>query len=603
MDKLAKKYNNILQAMLITLPVLWIFHLQFSNIISDIINVIVFIFIAFTTILSIYTNRLRKMHSEYILITICAVATALIFALRNTNIELSDLISLMSIVIFPLSLIIFDEVRISDRCIGTLVTITGIVSLLKVGDINYLTDLSKIILPLILILLYREENLLIKALYILTNCFLLNILFNKLYIIILFVLLELAISLIENKKSLKKSDISYLLIYLLGFILIILKQISPLVPFTFIMATIANKGFVKDKVNLIFTANDLEIGGIEVSLVNLLNGINYNKYNVTLILEKKKGSLLKKLNKKIYVKRYIVFNTKIKFINKALNLSKRIIFNIFNYHIYDFSCCYATYSYCGNKLTKIASTNSSIYVHSNYKYVYNDINETKNFFDTRKLDDFRRIIFVSNESRDDYLKLYPQHEKKSLVINNFIDINNIDNKKKEKLGFNKFKNKKLLVFVGRLDENSKKISRLIKIAKEVNEVSVWIIGDGKDKKMYQDMIKEYKLGKRVQMFGSVIDPYNYMDRADYIILTSDYEGFPVVYLEALALKKEIITTFPVSDERINIKERAHIISKNNYISDIRKIIKEGEIKNSEINLKQIQFQRRKTLEKLFDGVI
>ncbi len=50
------------------------------------------------------------------------------------------------------------------------------------------------------------------------------------------------------------------------------------------------------KKKLLFTAYDLNVGGIEIALINLLNKINYNKYEVTLVLEKKNGSLLKDLN-------------------------------------------------------------------------------------------------------------------------------------------------------------------------------------------------------------------------------------------------------------------------------------------------------------------
>ena len=56
------------------------------------------------------------------------------------------------------------------------------------------------------------------------------------------------------------------------------------------------------KKNLLFTAVNLEIGGIETALQNLLNNINYDKYNVDLVLENKKGILLSKINKNVKVK-------------------------------------------------------------------------------------------------------------------------------------------------------------------------------------------------------------------------------------------------------------------------------------------------------------
>jgi glycosyltransferase involved in cell wall biosynthesis len=216
---------------------------------------------------------------------------------------------------------------------------------------------------------------------------------------------------------------------------------------------------------------------------------------------------------------------------------------------------------------------------------------------------FRRIIFVSNESKNDYLDLYPKHKDKSLVFNNFVDIESILSKSNDPVEINKPKNKKLFVFVGRLEESSKKITRLIDIANNINNIAIWIIGDGKDRKLYEQLIKNNNLEKKINMLGSIKEPYNYMKKADYIILTSDYEGFPVVYLEALVLNKEIISTIPVSDEHLDFKEIAHIISKDNYVEDVRKVLKKEEKKSANVNLKEAQYQRKKKLEKLFEGVI
>jgi hypothetical protein len=390
-------------------------------------------------------------------------------------------------------------------------------------------------------------------------------------------------------------------LYIINIILISIDYLDVPLLVALLMAAIATKGYIKEKQSILFTAYNLSIGGIETSLVNLLNEIDKDKYVVTLILEEKKGLLLNKVDKRVNVIGYKVYNKGL--IGRAINLFNRIIYSLYNYNTYDFSCCYATYSYCGNLLAKISSQNSSIWVHSNYKYAYKRIEDVFEFFDTRKLDDFRRIVFVSNESERDYLDMYPRHAGKTLVINNLVNINSILDKKKEPIDIKRDKDKKLFVFVGRLDERSKKITRLLDIAKNIKDIEVWIIGDGKEKKDYQDIIDRDKLEDRVKLLGSIKEPYNYMDKADYIILTSDYEGFPVVYLEALVLGKEIITTIPVSDEKLNFNKMAHIISKDNYIEDIKKILKKKDNKIEKVNMKEIQKDRIKKLEKLFEGGI
>ena len=147
--------------------------------------------------------------------------------------------------------------------------------------------------------------------------------------------------------------------------------------------------------------------------------------NVTLILEEKKGVLLNRVNKNVKVKELKVSNNRNKYLRKTINLLRKINYSLYNYHNYDFSCCYTTYSYSCNKIAKISSTNTAFYVHSNYKDVYETKEEYLDFFDSRKVEEYRKIIFVSNESAKYFEKIYPNLKNKVEVFNNFIDTNNI----------------------------------------------------------------------------------------------------------------------------------------------------------------------------------
>lgn len=57
------------------------------------------------------------------------------------------------------------------------------------------------------------------------------------------------------------------------------------------------------KKKILIAAYNLDIGGIEISLINLLKNINYEKYDITLVLEKKKGVFLDEVPKQIKDKR------------------------------------------------------------------------------------------------------------------------------------------------------------------------------------------------------------------------------------------------------------------------------------------------------------
>lgn len=354
----------------------------------------------------------------------------------------------------------------------------------------------------------------------------------------------------------------------------------------------------KEKRSLLFANSNLKIGGIENAQINLLNRINYKKYNVTLVLEEKTGELLNRVPKEVNIKEVKVSNNKIVVLRKLINLTRKLIFKILNYNNYDFSCCYTTYSYSSNKIALMSSANSSFYVHSDYSNVYKNEKDFREFFDTRNINEFKSIIFVSNESRESFLKYYKSLKNKTHVFNNFIDTNKIIEKSNESIKEKKSKNKKLFVFVGRLDDSSKKLKRAINLTHNINDIELWIIGDGPDRSMYE----EYNSNNdRVKFLGRKTNPYPYMKEADYVILTSDYEGFPVTYLESIVLNKNIITTINTSDDTINMKDYAYIISKDEdkMIKEVKDIIKKKNNKKI-IDLEKLQEERIKRLEKIFN---
>ncbi len=424
------------------------------------------------------------------------------------------------------------------------------------------------------------------------------LLFFITYIYILFKILK------NRKKIVFSEYMSYVSLLLIVFLSLFTGHIITAPAVSILVITIILM-LEKKKKSLLFTSYDLNVGGIEKALINLVNKIDLKKYDVNLILESKEGSFLKDLNKNINVTEYRVNNNKNIMIRKLLNYMRRILFTIFNYHRYDFSCCYATYSLSGNKLSKIASKNSSIYIHSNYKYVYKTEEELREFFAIRKLEEFKHILFVSNEAKKDYLNYYPKLKEKTKVFNNFVNMEEIKTQAKKKIREIKPKDKKLFVFVGRLDDTSKKVGRAINLIKETIDTELWIVGDGPDREKYQAIINENKLNKRIKMIGEQQNPYPYMNKADYIILTSDYEGFPVIYLEAITLQKQIITTIPVSDEALSIGNNyGEIIPKDEkqMIKEVKRILKEKQQLNK-MDLKEIQNTRMKKLEMIFDEVM
>lgn len=299
---------------------------------------------------------------------------------------------------------------------------------------------------------------------------------------------------------------------------------------------------------LLFTAYSLGLGGIEKALVNLLNRLDYKKYDVTLILEKKEGIFLEQIPKEVKVLEYKISDNKIVILRKIYNRLKLLKWQSQLKNKYDFSCSFCTYSIPGAHLALAASSNNALWMHGNYYILYKE--KMVNFLDGVMAKKFKNIVFVSQENKRDVCAHYEGIEDKAMVCNNYIDGENILTKAQEKVDYVKQDGVPLFVNVGRHDEHQKKLSRVIeasaRLKKEKYKFKILFIGDGPDTERYKEQVKDANLSDDILFLGRKSNPYPYYKISDAVLLASDYEGFPVVFLEAMIMNKVILST-KVSD--------------------------------------------------------
>lgn len=301
---------------------------------------------------------------------------------------------------------------------------------------------------------------------------------------------------------------------------------------------------------ILFAAHSLDIGGIEKALVATCNYLDKKGYDITIVLEEKQGIFMKEINKNIKIIEYKPCKSKMFLKRKIVNLIKRIKFITKYKNKYDFSASFATYSLVGSFVSRVASKNSCLWGHADYLTLFNgNKDELKKFFEERKYYKFKHIVFVSKEGRESFIKIFPEMEEKTIVCNNIIDAEKIKEQSKENIDVNKYKEITFLN-VGRHDERQKRLSKLIEAAKLLKEngfnYKILLVGDGPDSDFYKDKVKEYNLEENILFLGKKENPYPYFNISDCVILTSDYEGYPVVFLESFILNKPLITT-KVSD--------------------------------------------------------
>ena len=245
-----------------------------------------------------------------------------------------------------------------------------------------------------------------------------------------------------------------------------------------------------------------------------------------------------------------------------------------------------------------------IYFGSKEKYI--------DFVKTIVKNNIRKIVFVSKKSKETFNNIVDiiKNNIKTFNIKNYIDGENIISKSNEfKEIENDTKYEQLKEIIKEHNKNGNiiflnvgrhsKEKNLITLVKVFNNIIKNSEKENKKDNENQNQNQNQKedeygdniLEKKIYLL-MVGDGKEYFKMADYVILTSLNEGYPVVFQEAMILDKKIITT-DVSDAVIDIKEqqRGYIISfdEKNMKNEIIEIVKKEEQQENGIKLKKYNY--------------
>ena len=122
-----------------------------------------------------------------------------------------------------------------------------------------------------------------------------------------------------------------------------------------------------------------------------------------------------------------------------------------------------------------------------------------------------------------------KNSRKIRVIPNAITID------KGEFEYDGRKKRNEIIYVGRLDEDQKRVSRVIDIWSRLErnhpEWQLKIVGDGPARKDLEKLVDTYSL-KKVSFEGYQM-PKSYYENASILILTSEFEGFGLVIVEGM----------------------------------------------------------------------
>ena len=297
---------------------------------------------------------------------------------------------------------------------------------------------------------------------------------------------------------------------------------------------------------ILFMIHDLSVGGAEKVLVNLVNNLDYEKFDVTVITLFGGGVNEKFLSKKVHYRS--VFNRTIPGNSQLMKLfSPRFLHKWFIKEKYDIEVSYLEgptariISGCPYDDTKLISW---IHVEQHTKKVA--AQAFRNYQESVKCyKRFNKTICVSEFVKKDFMTIYPMLSEVEVLYNTNETRQIIESSREfvEEGIFNVDEIK--ICGVGKIVP-VKGFDKLARIHKRLRDegypVHCYILGIGQEKEKIEEYLEENGLKETFTFLGYQTNPYKYVAKCDLFVCASIAEGFSTATTEALIVGTPVVTT-------------------------------------------------------------
>lgn len=392
------------------------------------------------------------------------------------------------------------------------------------------------------------------------------------------------------------------------------------------------------KKKIVFMVINMNIGGTEKALLNMISEIPKDKYEITIFMLEKYGGFFDSIPNEVkveYFKDYHLIKEQLN--SPPLTMSIRLLkegkvkegTKILYFHLvskitknriqlykhllknapilkqeYDIAVAYAGpmdfISYF--VVHKIKAKKKVQWIH----FDVTKIGFNKRFV-SKLYNKFDKIFVVSEEARTKFVKEVPALTEKTDVFFNMVSPKMIDSQSKEFNGFNDdFEGLRILT-VGRLTKEKGQdlaIDAMNKLVQDGINVRWYCIGEGKSRSEYEELVEKFNLQDHFIFLGSTSNPYPYIENCDIYVQPSRYEGYCITLIEARCLKKPIVTT-DVNGAREQIKNEENglivDINSNEIYRAVKKLIADKELRMKfATNLAKEVFMSNNELKKIYN---
>lgn len=156
---------------------------------------------------------------------------------------------------------------------------------------------------------------------------------------------------------------------------------------------------------------------------------------------------------------------------------------------------------------------------------------------------YEKIICITDEVKNIYLDYLKEFSGKFITINNGVDIKKInENSAYEKSDFGYRENDKLLIMVARFTMQKDQDTVIKSLVNLPEDYKLLLVGDGERRMELEKLVVELNLSERVNFLGIRSDVYSLYKMCDFAVLSSHWEGFGLVAVEAMACGIPIIAS-------------------------------------------------------------
>lgn len=300
------------------------------------------------------------------------------------------------------------------------------------------------------------------------------------------------------------------------------------------------------KQKILFLIPTLMNGGAERVLVNLVNHLNHEQFDISVKTLMNEGRYINQLAE------YIHYS----YVFKRLYRGTRLLFNLFSPSFLYKKIIGDDYdivvSYLEGPTARIVSGGKNPKV-KKVCWIHIELNDKKTFsLGFRSFSEaqtlykkFDKIICVSETVRKIFMDV-SRVDKDAIVLYNTNNTSDILQKANEDVDDVYFDPKFINICSVAKIEFSKGYDRLLNIHKDLINLGIkhriYIIGEGSERIHLENLAKKYNLQNSFIFLGYRENPYKYMNCCDIYVCSSRREGFSTAVTEALILGIPVVST-------------------------------------------------------------